>query len=214
MAGPHTATSRRSARTTRFRRSRHRTRRSRSPTCCPDETHSGRSRDTARPGPSLGIDQTPNPPYYPAAFRPVRPAPGSTELGMRLAVRSWLIRGLILAGVAAVVAFGWVANSWVSPERVRAQLVTHLDDQFNGVDVHVGSARMRILGGIAVTDLRLTRRGDPLPSWSSRPPSFTTTRSNSTAAGWSSARSSWRTRNYAWSGRPRGSGTSPRCSAK
>jgi hypothetical protein len=82
---------------------------------------------------------------------------------MRLAVRSWLIRGLILAGVAALVAFGWVANSWVSPERVRSQLVAHLDDQFHGVDVHVGSARMRILGGIAVTDLQLTRRGDPQP---------------------------------------------------
>ncbi|MFM8274757.1 MAG: hypothetical protein ACKODX_20835, partial [Gemmata sp.] len=75
-------------------------------------------------------------------------------------VRSWLIRGLILAGVAALVALGWVANSWVSPERVREKVVGTLTEQFDDVAVHVGSARMRILGGIAVTDLRLTRRGD------------------------------------------------------
>ncbi len=76
-------------------------------------------------------------------------------------VRSWLIRGFILAGVAAIVALAWVANSWVSPERVRANVVATLTEQFDDVDVHVGSARMRLLGGIAVTDLRLTRRGDP-----------------------------------------------------
>jgi len=80
---------------------------------------------------------------------------------MRVAVRSWLIRGLILAGVAVLAALGWVANSWVSPERVREQVIAHLNEQFDGVDVHVGSARMRILGGIAVGDLRLVRRGAP-----------------------------------------------------
>ena len=75
-------------------------------------------------------------------------------------VRSWLIRGLILAGVAALAALVWVANSWVSPDRVREKVIATLTEQFEDVDVHVGSARMRILGGIAVTDLRLTRRGD------------------------------------------------------
>ncbi len=75
-------------------------------------------------------------------------------------VRSWLIRGLILAGVAALAALAWVANSWISPDRVREKVIATLSEQFEDVDVHVGSARMRILGGIAVTDLRLTRRGD------------------------------------------------------
>src|SRR5581483_11344414 len=78
-----------------------------------------------------------------------------------MSVRSWLIRGLILAGVAVLVALGWVASSWVSPERVREKVLAHLHEQFDGVDIHVGSARMRILGGIAVTDLRITRHGDP-----------------------------------------------------
>jgi hypothetical protein len=76
-------------------------------------------------------------------------------------VRSWLIRGLILAGVAALAALAWVANSWISPDRVREKVIATLSEQFDGVEVHVGSARMRILGGIAVTDLRLTRTGDP-----------------------------------------------------
>jgi hypothetical protein len=75
-----------------------------------------------------------------------------------MSLRSWVIRGLILAGVALLAAFGWVANSWISPERVRAQVIATLDEQLEGVEIHVGSAHMRILGGIAVSDLRLTRR--------------------------------------------------------
>ena len=56
-------------------------------------------------------------------------------------VRSWLIRGLILAGVAALAALAWVAQTWVSPERVREKVVVTLSEQFEDVDVHVGSAR-------------------------------------------------------------------------
>ena len=82
---------------------------------------------------------------------------------MAVAARSWLIRALILAGVAGVGALGWWARTWVSPERVRGQVVAHLNEQFEGVDVHVGSAHLRILGGIAVSDLRLTRRGEDQP---------------------------------------------------
>ncbi|MBM3979076.1 MAG: DUF748 domain-containing protein [Planctomycetes bacterium] len=78
-------------------------------------------------------------------------------------VRSWVIRGLILTGVAAVAALAWYAHSWISPERVREQVAVALGEQFEGVDVHIGSARMRLLGGIAVTDLKLTRRGAAEP---------------------------------------------------
>ena len=67
-----------------------------------------------------------------------------------------------MAGVAGVVTLGWLANSWVSPERVRADVIDHLSQHFNDklVEVQVGSARMRILGGIAVTDLKLIRKGE------------------------------------------------------
>jgi hypothetical protein len=80
---------------------------------------------------------------------------------MRVSVRHWLIRGLILTGVAVLVALGWVANSWVSPEKVREQVIASLNEQLDGVEVSVGSARMRILGGITVHDLKLVRRGAP-----------------------------------------------------
>lgn len=74
-------------------------------------------------------------------------------------LRSWVIRGLILTGVAVIAALGWLASSWVSPEHVRTQVIAHLSEQFEGADVQVGSAYMRILGGIAVTDVKITRRG-------------------------------------------------------
>jgi len=80
-----------------------------------------------------------------------------------MSLRSWAIRGLILAGLATLVGMGWVARSWVSPERIRAQVIASLSEQFEGVDVHVGDARLRLFGGIAVTDLRLTRTGEEVP---------------------------------------------------
>jgi hypothetical protein len=96
-----------------------------------------------------------------------------------MSLRSWAIRGLILTGVAALAVLGWIAHSWVSPERVRAQVVAHLSEQFEGADVHVGSARMRLFGGIAVTDIRIVRRGTEVPLLASR-----TTRSSSTGVVW------------------------------
>src|SRR5262249_16882555 len=36
-------------------------------------------------------------------------------------------------------------------------------EQFPDVDIHVESARLRIFGGISVSDLRLTRRGESQP---------------------------------------------------
>jgi len=80
-----------------------------------------------------------------------------------MSLRSWAIRGLILAGVAGFAVLAWVAQSWVSPERVRAQVIAHLSGQFDGADVQVGSAHMRIFGGIAVTDIRITRPGTETP---------------------------------------------------
>src|SRR5205814_10203866 len=96
-------------------------------------------------------------PARPAAGPRGRAGPGGT----RLAGRRRVVRGLNLGGVAGLVDLGGVASSWVSPERVREKVLAHLNEQFDGVEVHVGSARMRILGGIAVTDLRITRPGDP-----------------------------------------------------
>lgn len=80
-----------------------------------------------------------------------------------MSLRSWAIRGLILAGLATLAGLGWLARSWVSPERIRSQVVAHLSEQFEGVQVHVGDARLRLFGGIAVTDVQLTRPGADAP---------------------------------------------------
>ena len=132
-----------------------------------------------------------------------------------MSLRSWVIRGFILAGVALLAAFGWVANSWVSPERVREQVIATLDEQFEGVDVHVGSARMRILGGIAVTDLSLDRASPTRPK--SR--SSSCRRPSSPRQGATQPRPAGHQEGRA--GKPRtslergakGSGMSPRCQA-
>lgn len=78
-----------------------------------------------------------------------------------MSLRSWAIRGLILTGVAAVAALVWFASAWVSPDRVKQEVINALEGQLQGVDVTIGSAHMRIMGGIAVTDLRLTRKAFP-----------------------------------------------------
>ena len=80
-----------------------------------------------------------------------------------MSLRSWAIRGSILTGVAGLAFLGWVAYSWVSPDRVRSQVIAHLSAEFVGVDVHVGSARMRIFGGIAVPRIRLCPPGGDKP---------------------------------------------------
>ena len=78
-------------------------------------------------------------------------------------LRSWLIRLSILAVLVVAGYAARVAHDRVSPARVKAALVAALRAQTNDVDVHVGSARLRVFGGISVTDLRLTRRGDADP---------------------------------------------------
>ncbi len=78
-------------------------------------------------------------------------------------LRNWLIRGLLLLALAVVPAAAWVMHDRMRPERVREALVAALEEKFDGVDVHVGDARLRVFGGITVSDLRLTREGEPTP---------------------------------------------------
>lgn len=78
-------------------------------------------------------------------------------------VRSWLIRGLILAILAGIISSVWVMHDWVSPDRVREALIAALREQFPEADVQVGSAHLRIFGGISVRDLKLTRPGESAP---------------------------------------------------
>jgi hypothetical protein len=78
-----------------------------------------------------------------------------------MASRKWLIRSLILAILAAVAGGGWLLNAWMRPEFIRAELTRQLAERFNDVDIEVGAAHLRILGGISISDLKLVRRDDP-----------------------------------------------------
>ena len=78
-------------------------------------------------------------------------------------VRSWLIRGAILA---VLIGGGGVAvglSARAGPEQVRAALIAALEAKLDDTDVHVGAAHLRLFGGVEVTDLRLTRRGETAP---------------------------------------------------
>ena len=70
-------------------------------------------------------------------------------------MRSWAIRGMILGLAAGLAGLVWLARTWVSPERVRQQVETHLRAELPGWQVQVGSAHLRLLGGIAVRELTL-----------------------------------------------------------
>jgi hypothetical protein len=78
-----------------------------------------------------------------------------------MAWRKWVVRGLVF-GVATAIAAGAVAyQHWTDPAEVRRQLLSQLNARFPGANVSVESARLRLLGGIAVSELRMTRRDDP-----------------------------------------------------
>ncbi len=79
-------------------------------------------------------------------------------------VRCWLIRGLIVAVLAAGGFGAWVVANWVSPEKVRAAVEQHVRELVGeAVEVKVESAAVRIFGGIRVTNLTLTRVGETVP---------------------------------------------------
>ncbi len=78
-------------------------------------------------------------------------------------LRVGLVRFLILAVAVAVVGGAYVAHDYVRPERVREVLLATLREKLPGVEVEVEAAGLRLLGGISVEGLTLTRPGDPAP---------------------------------------------------
>jgi hypothetical protein len=77
-----------------------------------------------------------------------------------MAWRKWVVRGLVFT-VAAAIGAGVIAyQHWTDPAEVRRQVLAQFTAKFPGANVTVESARLRLLGGIAVTELRMTRRDD------------------------------------------------------
>ena len=78
-------------------------------------------------------------------------------------LRCWLFRGGVVALLIAAAATLFIVSDSVSPERVRALLEAHLREKVPGADVAVGSARLRLFGGITATDITITRPGENEP---------------------------------------------------
>lgn len=78
-----------------------------------------------------------------------------------MAWRKWLVRGVVYGIVAVCAAGGALYQRWTNPVAVREHVMGKLGYLFPGAQVSVDSARLRLLGGIQVNDLRLTRRDDP-----------------------------------------------------
>jgi hypothetical protein len=64
----------------------------------------------------------------------------------------------VLGGLALT---AWLYLHWTDPVVVRQQVIAQLEAHFPGATVHVDTARLRLLGGVSLTDLRLVRRDNP-----------------------------------------------------
>ena len=78
-----------------------------------------------------------------------------------MSTRKWLIRSLIPVIIGLLVGGGFYVSTWLKPAYIRQQLLVHLKEKFQDVDIEVGSARLRFFGGISVTDLTFIRKDDP-----------------------------------------------------
>lgn len=70
-------------------------------------------------------------------------------------------RGLLAAIAGSVIATGWVVHQTTSSAAVRQQVISQLRQRFVGAEVALGSAQLRLVGGISFTNLTLYRRDDP-----------------------------------------------------
>jgi hypothetical protein len=75
-------------------------------------------------------------------------------------VRKWLVRGLVFTLLLGMGCAAILYQRWTDPVAVREQVMTSLAAEFPGAHVTLEAARLRILGGILITDLRLIRRDD------------------------------------------------------
>lgn len=74
--------------------------------------------------------------------------------------RKWAVRFLVYSAFGGLAAAGLTYQYWTNPAAVRRAVLDKLTVQFEGAHVTLESARLRLLGGIALSDLRLSRRDD------------------------------------------------------
>src|SRR5262249_60312669 len=78
-----------------------------------------------------------------------------------MAWRKWVVRSLVFLMAAGLAIGAFAYQHWTNPAIVRQQVLARLGDYLPGAIVSVESARLKLLGGISVTELRLTRRDEP-----------------------------------------------------
>lgn len=82
-----------------------------------------------------------------------------------MAWRKWLVRSLVFSVLGLAIVAALVYESWTNPAAVRRLINDKLHKLFLGATISIDSARLRLLGGIGVRDVRLARcdeldRGD------------------------------------------------------
>ncbi len=74
--------------------------------------------------------------------------------------RKWLVRGLVFSALGGMGLTALLYAAWTSPAAMRGQVLARLGERFIGATVSVEAAHLRLLGGTAVHEVRLARRGD------------------------------------------------------
>jgi hypothetical protein len=75
-----------------------------------------------------------------------------------MAWRKWLVRGLSFSALGAILLGIGLYQVWTNPAATRALVLDKLAVKFHGATVRLEAAQMRLLGGIAVSELRMSRR--------------------------------------------------------
>jgi len=76
-----------------------------------------------------------------------------------MSLRKWVVRGLVALVLVGCLGAGVVYQQWTNPAAVRQQVVDMLEKQFPGATVTLDGARLRLLGGVVLNELRLLHRG-------------------------------------------------------
>src|SRR5262245_48156957 len=81
--------------------------------------------------------------------------------GLGMAWHKWFVRGLVFTIFAGAVLATLAYQHWTNPAAVRMQVLAKSLATFPGALVSLDSASLRILGGIQIRELNVTRRDDP-----------------------------------------------------
>jgi hypothetical protein len=77
-----------------------------------------------------------------------------------MAWRKWFVRSLVFSVLGLAVLAVLLYEAWTNPLAIRRQVHDKLHKLFVGATIGIDSARLRLLGGIGVRDLRMARRDD------------------------------------------------------